>query len=253
MVISVCNQKGGVAKTTTTINVGAILAEMGHNVLLIDCDPQYNMTLGVNIEGEGKNTTYDLLTDSKLDIKDTVYETEFGFDIIPADISLANAEVELSTAISREYILTDKLESIKEYYDYILIDCNPALGFLTVNALVASDKAIIPAPAGEFEAEGLANLENTISKVKKRLNPKLEVLGILLAIADKNTNINKIFSSDLSEIFKDKLFKTVIHRNIKIKEAQKEHKPINHYNKKCKGYQEYLELAKEIVEHGKSI
>lgn len=249
MIIAVCNQKGGVAKTTTSINVASCLAELGKKVLVIDCDPQYNLTSGVDFDTNGKNTIHDMLLNEDMQAEKVIYNTDFEFDIIPADINLANAEVEIANMFLREQLLKDKILDIKDKYDYILIDCNPALGLLTLNSLVACDRVLIPLDAGAFSLEGIGNLQELIMKIKKRLNPEIDILGVLLTRANKNTKLNKLFKEQLTEIFGNKLFNTIIHNNIKIAEAQMESMPINKYDKGCSGYLEYLELTKEILDH----
>lgn len=251
MIISVCNQKGGVSKTTTSINLSSCLAELGKKVLVIDCDPQYNLTTGLNFESENKKTIYNLFIDDNIDAKDVIYNTDFGFDIIPSSLNLANAEVEISSMFAREQLLKDKIDKIHDDYDYIIIDCNPALGLLTLNSLVACDRVIIPLDAGAFALEGIANLQDLIGKIKRKLNPKIDLLGVLLSRANKNTKINKLFKKELSEAFGDKLFNTIIHSNVKLVDSQMEGKPINHYDKNSTGYKEYLELTKEILSYGK--
>lgn len=249
MIIAVCNQKGGVSKTTTTINLGSCLAELGKKVLVVDCDPQYNLTTGLSVETGDNKTIHELLLDDDTMAKDVIVKTEFEIDIIPANLSLANAEVEISSELGREQLLKDKLEQVYDDYDYILIDCNPALGLLTLNALVACDKIIIPLDAGAFALEGIGNLQDLIVKIKRKLNPKIELLGVLLARANKNTKINKLFEKELKETFDEKLFKTIIHSNIRVVDSQMDGKPLNYYDKSSTGYKEYLELAMEVIKN----
>lgn len=250
MIISICNQKGGVAKTTTSINLASNLAELGKKVLVVDLDPQYNLTVGLDFDNTDKKTTFDLLKYEEVNIKDTIYKTDFNLDIIPSCLTLANLEVELSTVMYREELLKDKLETIKDDYDYIIIDCNPALGILTLNGLVASDKVIVAIEPGSFALEGITNLGNFIKKIQRKLNPSLEMMGVLLTRVIKNTNISKTFKGELGSIFGDKFFKTIIHTNVTIADSQMNGKPLNFYDKKCSGYVEYLELAKEVIERG---
>lgn len=247
MIIAVCNQKGGVSKTTSTINLGACLAELGKRVLVVDCDPQYNLTTGLSIDTKNNKTIHELLLDDDTTASEVIVKTEFQMDIIPANLNLANAEVEISSMIGREQLLQEKLEQIYDNYDYIIVDCNPALGLLTLNALVACDRILIPLDAGAFALEGIGNLQNLIVKIKRKLNPKIELLGVLLARANKNTKINKLFEKELREAFDDKLFKTIIHNNIKIVDSQMDGKPLNYYDRNSTGYKEYLELAKEVL------
>lgn len=249
MILSVCNQKGGVAKTTSAINTASCLAELGKSVLVIDLDPQKNLGTSVGIDVEDGLSVYELLLDDEVKCKDVIRKTDFGFDIIPAKLQLANAEVELADIPNRETLLRDKLNSIKTNYDFIIIDCNPALGFLTINALVASDKVIIPMEAAAFSLDGLDTLVTLIRKIQRVLNRRLEVLGILLTRVNPLTRINATFKNELKNIFGDKLLSTKIHNNVKIVEAQMESMPINFYDKKCKGYKDYKKLSKEILSY----
>lgn len=246
MIIAICNQKGGVAKTTTTINLASCLAQCRKKVLVVDCDPQYNLTVGVDIEPKGKDV-YDLILKEDVSAEEVIQKTNFAFDIIPASLKLANAEVEISNMFMREELLKDKLENIKNQYDYILIDCNPALGLLTLNALVSCDKVLVPIEPGAFNLEGIANLQNLIVKIKKKLNSSIDILGVLLTKVDERTKISKTFKQQLSNIFGDKFFNVVIHDNVKIQDAQMESKPINFFDKHCTGYREYLKLAREVI------
>lgn len=246
MICAIANQKGGVAKTTTAINLGSCLAELGKRVLLIDDDPQGNLTQGLGIENIDK-TIYECLTE-ELPLSDIIQSTGIAnLDIVPASIKLANAELELSNVLGREGLLKEALEKSHLDYDYILIDCNPSLGILTVNALTAAEGIIIPLEPGIFALEGIGQLVKVINLIKKKLNPKLEIKGVLLTRANQRTSLAKEFEEQLQAIFKDKVFKTVIHNNVRIAEAQAEKKPINIYDKTAKGAIEYMALAKELI------
>lgn len=248
-IVSICNQKGGVSKTTTAINISSCLAELGKRVLVVDMDPQYNLTSGFGFDSTGKNTIHQCLLNDDIKITDVIYKTDFdNIDIIPANLGLANAEVELASAFSREQILNDKFSQVQLDYDYVFLDCNPALGFLTLNCLIASTDIIIPLEAGSFALEGITNLINLINKIQRKANKNLNILGVLLTRASRKTKINALFSAELRDFFGDKLFNTVIHQNVKIAEAQMENMPINHFNKNCTGYKEYLKLAMEVIE-----
>jgi chromosome partitioning protein len=250
MITAIVNQKGGVAKTTTTINLGSCLAELGKKVLLIDIDPQGNLTQGLGIENIDK-TIYECLTE-ELPLSEIVQHTSINnLDIIPASIKLANAELELSNTLGRESLLKDALEHTILNYDYVLIDCNPSLGVLTVNALTAAEDIIIPLEPGIFALEGIGQLVKVIQLIKKKLNPKLNIKGVLLTRVDSRTSLAKEFKEQLHAIFGDKVFNTVIHNNVKIAEAQTHKKPINIYDKNAKGSIEYMSLAKELLSHEK--
>jgi chromosome partitioning protein len=250
LITAIVNQKGGVAKTTTTINLGSCLAELGKKVLLIDIDPQGNLTQGLGVENIDK-TIYECLTE-ELPLSEIIQHTNFNnLDIVPANIKLANAELELSSTLGRESLLKDALEHADLNYDYILIDCNPSLGILTVNALTATEDIIIPLEPGIFALEGIGQLVKVIQLIKKKLNPKLNIKGVLLTRVNSRTSLAKDFEVQLHEIFGDKVFNTVIHNNVKIAEAQTYKKPINVYDKNAKGSIEYMSLAKELISNEK--
>ena len=248
-IIAIVNQKGGVAKTTTAINLGAALAQNGKKVLLVDADPQANLTAGLGISPD-KKTVYDCLV-SELSLDEAIYATDIkGLDIVPANIQLANAELELSNIFGRETLLRESMESNKLLYDYILIDCNPSLGLLTVNALTACEGIIIPMEPSIFAFQGIDNLLKVVNLVKKKLNSRINIFGVLLTRVDSRTNIAKEFFEQLQEVFKEKLFETVIHQNVKITEAQAEKKPILFFDSDSKGSKEYLQLSKEVINRG---
>lgn len=244
-ILALVNQKGGVAKTTTAINLGSCLCALGKKVLIMDIDPQSNATKGLGITGFQK-TTYDCLIND-VNVKEAIYPTTIkGLDIVPSNIKLANAELELNSVMGRETILKDQFHSGFDY-DFMLIDCNPALGLLTVNALCIAEGIIIPMEANIFSFEGIEQLVKVIHLIKKKLNNKLDIFGVLLTRVDARTNISKEFESQLHAIFKDKAFKTLIHQNVKINEAQTARIPVNHYDTKCTGSVEYMQLAKEVL------
>ena len=251
MVISIANQKGGVGKTTTTINLGVYLASKGKSVLLIDLDPQSNLTSGLGIladaDKETTKTIYDILSGDN-PATEAVLESKFeNLSVIPAKIELAGAEIELVNTMSREMVLANALNEIKEKYDYILIDCPPSLGLLTINALAASDEAFIPVQAEYFALEGLGQLINTINIVKKRLNSRLEIGGVIMTMYDIRTNLSKDVNGEVVNFFGDKVFKTIIPRNVRLSEAPSHGKPILEYDSNSQGAIAYDNLAKEVL------
>ena len=218
-VISVANQKGGVGKTTTTVNLSTLLAKKGKKVLLIDTDPQGNATSGLGITKELEYSVYDILVgDTTFD--ETVQETAIkNLKVCPSNISLAGAEVELVSMMSREQRLKEKLDLVKDQYDYILIDCPPSLGLITLNAFTASDSVLIPVQCEYFALEGLGQLLNTVNLVKKHLNKNIEIEGALLTMYDARTNLSNQVVKEVKKYFEDKVYKTVIPRNVRLSEA----------------------------------
>lgn len=250
--IAFTNQKGGVAKTTSCANIGSIMAELGKKILLIDLDSQGNLTtiLGINTnDGTINHTIYDCLI-KDIPLNDAIIQTNFNIDIIPSDINLSNADVELLNKIDKECTLKNLIEKSNLKYDYILIDCLPSLNLLTINALVASDSFIIPLEASILSIYGLNQLIKIVKLVKKKLNSNLINKGVFLTKVDSRSTLSKEFNLQLKEIFKDKLFDTMIHQNTAIVRSQINKKPINFYDKTSKGYKEYLELSKEVLERG---
>lgn len=256
-IIAVVNQKGGVAKTTTAINLGSWLAEMGKEILLVDVDPQANLTQGMGFNKENK-TTYKILK-REIGFDDAIYKTNIEkenwrgkIDIIPSSIELANAELEFSGEIGRETLLKEAFEDSKlnkennKKYDYMIIDCNPSLGLLTVNALSIADSLIIPMEPSMFALDGMEQLMNVIKLIKKKINSKLTIEGVLLTRVDGRTNIGKEFERELKEIFGNKVFDTIIHQNVDLSNAQTEEVPINLFDKNAKGSKEYKKLAEEV-------
>ncbi|MGY4110103.1 ParA family protein [Aeribacillus pallidus] len=250
-IISIANQKGGVGKTTTSVNLGACLAYTGKRVLLVDIDPQGNATSGVGIEKADVDLcVYDLLVEDA-DVKKVIKTTQIeNLDVIPATIQLAGAEIELVPTISREVRLKRALEPVKQRYDYILIDCPPSLGLLTLNALTASDSVIIPVQCEYYALEGLSQLLNTIRLVQKHLNSDLMIEGVLLTMLDARTNLGIQVIDEVKKYFQDKVYQTIIPRNVRLSEAPSHGQPIILYDSRSKGAEVYLELAKEVVANG---
>ena len=246
-IISVANQKGGVGKTTTTVNLSTLLAKKGKKVLLIDTDPQGNATSGLGVTKELELSVYDVLVGDTTFI-DTVEKTSIkNLSICPSNISLAGAEVQLVSMMSREQRLKVKLDEIKDLYDFILIDCPPSLGLITLNAFTASDSVLIPVQCEYFALEGLGQLLNTVNLVKKHLNKGLEIEGALLTMYDARTNLSNQVVKEVKKYFNDKVYKTVIPRNVRLSEAPSFGMPITTYDPKSKGARSYEKLAKEFL------
>ncbi|MFP3727319.1 AAA family ATPase [Priestia filamentosa] len=253
-IIAVANQKGGVGKTTTAVNLGACLAAQNHQVLLVDSDPQGNATSGVGIEkGDVEQCIYDVLTED-VEPRQVVYPTGVeNLHILPATIQLAGAEIELVSTISREVRLKRALDTIKEHYDYIVIDCPPSLGLLTINALTAADSVLIPVQCEYYALEGLSQLLNTVRLVQKHLNKALKIEGVLLTMLDARTNLGLQVTEEVKKYFRDKVYQTIIPRNVRLSEAPSHGAPIILYDHKSRGAEVYMELAKEVIYNGKRI
>jgi chromosome partitioning protein len=248
-VVAVVNQKGGVGKTTSTINLGAALAEEGARVLLVDFDPQGALSVGLGLNpNEIEVSVYNLLLDRTVGLQDVVSGSSVpGLDLVPSNIDLSAAEVVLVTEVAREHLLKRCLEPARKIYDYILIDCPPSLGLLTVNALTAAQSVIIPLECEYFALRGMALLMDTVAKVQERLNPELEVLGIVATMLEARTIHGREVLSRVADAFGDKLFKTVIHKTIKFAEAPVAGIPILSYAPNSNGAQEYRDLAREVM------
>ncbi|WP_096202890.1 ParA family protein [Bacillus sp. FJAT-45350] len=247
-IISVANQKGGVGKTTTAVNLSACLAYIGKKVLIVDVDPQGNATSGVGIEkGDVDQCVYDVLVED-VEAKDVIKSTDVeNLDILPSTIQLSGAEIELVPTISREVRLKRALSTVIESYDYIIIDCPPSLGLLTINSLTASDSVLIPVQCEYYALEGLSQLLNTVRLVQKHLNTDLAIEGVLLTMLDARTNLGIQVIDEVKKYFREKVFKTIIPRNVRLGEAPSHGKPIIIYDPKSRGAEVYLDLAKEVI------
>lgn len=247
--IAIFNQKGGVGKTTTNINLAACLAKKGKKILVLDIDPQGNTTSGLGIDkSKIELSTYDLLITDNIDIKDVVLKTGVDrLDIVPASISLSGAEVELAIVKGREKRLKRVLEQVKSEYDFIFIDCPPSLGLLTINSLTAVDGVLIPIQCEFYALEGVAQLMNTIEIVRKNLNENLYIQGVILSMFDGRTNLSVQVVEEVKKFFKEKVYKTVIPRNVRLAEAPSYGLPIIEYDPKSTGAEAYREFAEEFL------
>lgn len=252
-IVSVANQKGGVGKTTTAVNLSTLLSKKGKKVLLIDTDPQGNATSGLGIEKNVELSTYDLLiTDAKA--KDVIQDTPIkNLDISPSNINLAGAEVQLVSMMSREQRMKEKLEEVKDEYDYIIIDCPPSLGLITLNAFTASDSVLIPVQCEYFALEGLGQLLNTVELVRKHLNKNLYIEGALLTMYDIRTNLANQVVREVKKFFQNKVYKTVIPRNVRVSEAPSYGMPISVYDPKSKGARSYEKFTREFLKYNEAV
>lgn len=247
-IISVANQKGGVGKTTTTVNLGACLAYVGKKVLLIDSDAQGNATSGLGVrKPDVKQDIYDVLV-NEVPIKETIIETaRENLSIVPATLQLAGAEIELTSMMARESRLKSALAEVSDEYDFILVDCPPSLGHLTINAFTASDAILIPVQCEYYALEGLSQLLNTVRLVQKHFNPGLEIEGVLLTMYDARTNLGAEVVEEVRRYFQEKVYDTIIPRNVRLSEAPSHGKPIIDYDPRSKGAEVYQALAKEVL------
>ena len=249
-IIAIANQKGGVGKTTTSINLSACLSELGQKVLTVDIDPQGNTTSGLGLDKKNLQfSMYDVLT-ADVPLKDVILKSELiqNLYIAPSTMELAGAEVEIINKENRETILLEQIKTVEDQYDYIFIDCPPSLGFLTINALTAVNSVLIPIQCEFYSLEGVGQLMNTIGLIKKSLNPDLDIEGVLMTMYDYRTNLSNEVYSEVKNFFKEKVYKSTITRNIRLAEAPSFGLPIMLYDEKCKGADAYKALTKEFLD-----
>lgn len=246
--MAIVNQKGGVGKSTTAVNLGASIAKLGKSVLLIDIDPQGNATSGIGIDKSNlKNSIYDVLIEG-LPVRESILETKIkNLSILPANIDLAGAEIELVSMMSRESRLEKVINQVEEEFNYIFIDCPPSLGLLTLNALTAADGILVPIQCEYYALEGLGQLMKTIELVRKNLNPDLDIEGVLLTMYDARTNLSQQVIDEVQNYFSEKVYKTIIPRNVRLSEAPSFGEPIITYDPSSKGAKAYESLAKEVI------
>ncbi len=251
-VIAIANQKGGVGKTTTAVNLSACLGKRGKKTLLIDIDPQGNTTSGLGVDPRAvEQSVYDCIIND-VPMEDVIVKTEFeNLWICPANINLAGAELELVAKPSREYVLKQAISQIKDRFDFIFIDCPPSLGLITLNSFAATDTVLVPIQCEYYALEGLSQLTNTIKMVKKALNPDISLEGVLLTMFDARTNLSIQVVDEVKKFFRDKVFKTIIPRNVRLSEAPSFGQPVIEYDKHSKGAECYADLADEVIKRNK--
>ena len=247
-IIAIANQKGGVGKTTTNVNVSACLAQLGKRVLTVDIDPQGNTTSGLGIDkNDLRSSVYEVLINGEPVKRAIIPSTVENLDVLPSNINLVGAEIEMTSMIAREHILKGVLDSLREQYDYILIDCPPSLGLLTLNALTAADHILVPIQCEFFALEGLSQLVSTVNIVTRRLNPKLSMEGVVLTMYDPRTNLCQQVVEEVKRYFQNKVYDTMIPRNVRLGEAPSFGLPIIMYDPNCSGAKAYMQLAEEIA------
>ncbi len=247
--MAIFNQKGGVGKTTTNVNLSACIAQRGKKVCVIDIDPQGNTTSGFGIDkNKLEYTVYDVIV-NEIDIKTAIIRTDYeNLDIVPSSVQLAGAEIELAGMVNRENKLRTAINTVKNEYDYIFIDCPPSLGLLTINSLSAVDSVLIPIQCEYYALEGVSQLMNTIQLVKKSINPSLQIQGVVISMFDGRTNLSIQVVDEVKTYFKGKVYSTIIPRNVRLAEAPSYGQPIIYYDEKSKGAEAYLELAEEFLD-----
>lgn len=251
-IIAIANQKGGVGKTTTTINLGACLAQMEQKVLVVDIDPQGNTTSGYGIDKyELENTVYELILNQSSIEECIISEVIPNLSLLPANVDLAAAEIEMIGIEDKEYILKREIEKVKDQYDYVIIDCPPSLNMLTVNAMTTASTVLVPIQCEYYALEGLSQLMHTIDLVKERLNPNLEMEGVVFTMYDARTNLSLQVVENVKENLNQNIYKTIIPRNIRLAEAPSHGMPINIYDPKSAGAESYMLLAEEVMNRGK--
>lgn len=248
-IIAVANQKGGVGKTTTNVNLGACLVRLGKRILTVDIDPQGNTTSGLGVEKETlNNSVYEVMINN-VPIREAIVSTMVdGLDLLPSNINLVGAEIEMTSMIAREHILKGCLDQIRADYDFILIDCPPSLGLLTLNALTAADKVLVPIQCEFFALEGLSQLINTVGLVSQRLNPSLSMEGVVMTMYDPRTNLSQQVVAEVKKYFQSKVYETMIPRNVRLGEAPSFGLPIMIYDPNCSGAKAYMSLAQEVID-----